>query len=93
MCGNWREYAYDRRTHQDQDDLKRIAGPIFGVWVGRQVGHEAILGMDFIEPAEIRSDLKDEIPCLPDKVRILQVRRSHSYLSTILAIMDQDKHV
>ena len=42
----------------------------FDVWVGDQVGQEAILGMDFMVPAGIRLDLADGTQCLPDEVRI-----------------------
>ena len=42
----------------------------FDVWVGDQVGQEAILGMDFMVMAGISLDLADGTICLPEEVRI-----------------------
>ena len=42
----------------------------FDVWVGDQVGQEAILGMDFMVPAGIRLDLADGTLVLPSEARI-----------------------
>ena len=42
----------------------------FDVWVGDQVGQEAILGMNFMVPEDIRLDLSDGTLVLPDEVRI-----------------------
>ena len=49
----------------------------FDVWVGDQVGQEAILGMDFMVPAGIRLDLADGTLCLPDEVRICLAGGDH----------------
>ena len=51
----------------------------FDVWVGDQVGQEAILGMDFMLPAGIRLDLADETLCLPDEVKIHLAGRRPPY--------------
>ena len=58
----------------------------FDVWVGDQVGQEAILGMDFMVPAGIRLDLADGMLCLPDEVRIGLSGRKPLYRPTIQAI-------
>ena len=58
----------------------------FDVWVGDQVGQEAILGMDFMVPAGILLDLSDGTLCLPDEVRIGLAGRKPLYRSTIQAI-------
>ena len=42
----------------------------FDVWVGGQVGQEAILGMNFMVPAGIRLDLADGTLVLPSEARI-----------------------
>ena len=65
----------------------------FDVWVGDQVGQEAILGMDFMVPAEIRLDLADGTLCLPDEVRIGLAGRKTLYRSKIQAINLNDQHV
>ena len=55
----------------------------FDVWVGYQVGQEAILGMDIIVPAGIRLNLADGRLCLPDEVRIGLAGRKRLYRSTV----------
>ena len=65
----------------------------FDVWVGDQVGQEAILGMDFMVPAGIRLDLADGKLCLPDEVRIGLAGRKPLYRSTIQAINLSDHYV
>ena len=65
----------------------------FDVWVGDQVGQEAILGMDFMVPAENRLDLADGTLCLPDEVRIGLAGRKPLYRSKIQAINLNDQHV
>ena len=57
----------------------------FEVWVGDQVGQEAILGMDFMVPAGIRLDVADGTLCLPDEIRIGLAGRKPLYRSTIQA--------
>ena len=42
----------------------------FYVWVGDQVGQEALLGIDFMVPAGIRLYLANGTLCLPDEFRI-----------------------
>ena len=54
----------------------------FDVWVGDQVGQEAILDMEFMVPAGICLDLADGMLCLPDKVRIGLAGRKPLYRST-----------
>ena len=49
------------------------------IWVGDQVGQEAMLGMDFMVPAGIRLDLADGTLCLPDEVRIHLAGRRPPY--------------
>ena len=65
----------------------------FDVWVGDQVGQEAILGMDFMVPAGIRLDLADGTLCLPDEVRIGLAGWEPPYRSTMQAIYLNDQHV
>ena len=65
----------------------------FDVWVGDQVGQEAILGMDFMVPAGIRLDLADGTLCLPDEVRICLAGRRPPYRSNISAVNLNDQHV
>ena len=48
---------------------------LFDVWVGDEVGQEAILGMDFMVPDGIRLHLADGTICIPDEVRIGLARR------------------
>ena len=56
--------------------LNRSLVYYFDVWVGDQVGQEAIIGIDFMVPAGIRLDLADETVCLPEKVKFqLEGRR------------------
>ena len=43
----------------------------FEVWVGDQVGQEAILDMDFMVLAGIRLDLAGGTLCLPDEIRMV----------------------
>ena len=52
------------------------------VWVGDQVGQEAILGMDFMVPASICLDLADGTICLSYEVRIGLAGRKPLYRST-----------
>ena len=58
----------------------------FEVWVGDQVGQEAILGMNFIFPASIRLKLADGTLVLPDEVRIHQAGRRPIYGSSMQPI-------
>ena len=44
--------------------------------MGSIVGQDAILGMDFMLPDDIRLDLIDGTLCLPDEVRIQLFGRS-----------------
>ena len=62
----------------------------FDVWVGDQVGQDAILGMDFMVPAGIRLDLADEALCLPDEVKIHLAGRRTLYGSTMHAVTISD---
>ena len=41
----------------------------FDVWVDDQVGPEAIMGMNYMVPAGIRSAFVDKTLVLPDEVR------------------------
>ena len=65
----------------------------FDVWVGDQVGQEAILGMDFMVPAGIRLDLADGTLCLPDEVRICLAGRRPPYRSNISAVNLNGQHI
>ena len=65
----------------------------FDVWVGDQVGQEAILGMDFMVPAGIRLDLADGILCSLGEMRIGLAGRKPPYRSTMQAINLDDQHV
>ena len=65
----------------------------FDIWVGDQVGQDAILGMDFMVPAGIRLDLADGTLCLPDEVRIQLAGRKPPYRSTMQPITINDQHV
>ena len=65
----------------------------FDVWVGDQVGQEAILGIDFMVPAGIRLYFTDGTLCLPDEVRLSLAGRRPPYRSTIQAININDQHV
>ena len=65
----------------------------FDVWVGDQVGQEAILGIYFMVLASISLDLADGVVCLPDEVQIGQARRKPLYRSKIQAIKMKGRHV
>ena len=65
----------------------------FDIWVGDQVGQDAILGMDFMVPAGIRLDRADGTLCLPDEVRIQLAGRNPPYRSTMQPITINDQHV
>ena len=65
----------------------------FDVWVGDQVGQEAILGMDFMVPAGICLDLADGTLCLPDEVRICLAGRRPPYRSNISAVNLNGQHI
>ena len=65
----------------------------FDVWVGDQVGQEAILGMDFIVPAGIRLDLADGTLVLPNEVRIHLAGRRPLYGSSMQPIVTPEQHV
>ena len=57
------------------------------------MGQEAILGMEFMVPADIRSDLADGTLCLPGEVRIGLAGYKPLYRSTNQAINLNDQHV
>uniref|UniRef100_A0AAV1T0U1 Peptidase A2 domain-containing protein n=1 Tax=Peronospora matthiolae TaxID=2874970 RepID=A0AAV1T0U1_9STRA len=65
----------------------------FDVWVGNQVGKEAILGMDFMIPAGIRLDLADGTVCLPDEVRIQMDGTRSPYGAKIQRIAADEKYL
>ena len=65
----------------------------FDVWVGDQVGKEAILNMDFIVPAGIRLDLADGTFCLPEEVNIHLAGRRPPYGVSTQTINAPDQHV
>ena len=65
----------------------------FDVWVGDQVGQEAILGMDFMVPAGIRLDLADGTLCLPDEVKIHLAGRRPPYGTNMQPITAPDQYV
>ena len=62
------------------------------VWVGDQVGQEAILGMDFMVAAGIHFDLANGTLCPPDEVRVFAGRRP-PYRSNIPAINLNEQHI
>ena len=65
----------------------------FDVWVGDQVGQEAILGMDFMVPAQIQLDLADGTLWLPDEVRIHLAGRRPPYGVNMQPITVPDQYV
>ena len=65
----------------------------FDVWVGDQVGQEAILGMDFMVPAGVRLDLADGTLVLPDEVRIHLAGRRPLYGAFMHPIVVPEQHV
>ena len=65
----------------------------FGVWVGDQVGQEAIRGMEFMVPVGMRLDLADGTLCLPEEVRINLAGRIPSYRLTIQVGNSTDHNV
>ena len=69
MCGYWREFIHGRRPHEDKITLNGSLVYYFDVWVGDQVGQEAILEMEFMVPAGIRLELADGTVCLLEEVR------------------------
>ena len=73
--------------------LKVSLGYYFEVWVGDQVGQEAIWKINYLVPAGIRLDLTEETLCLPEEVRISMAARRPPYRSTIQAINVKDQHV
>ena len=62
-------------------------------WMGDQVGQDAILGINFMAPAEIRLDLAEGTLCLPDEVIILLTGRRPPYRATMQATTMVDHHV
>ena len=65
----------------------------FDVWVGVQVGQEAILGMDSMVPAGIRLDLADGTLVLLDEVRVHLSGRRPLYGSSMQLIVILEQHV
>ena len=65
----------------------------FDIWVGDQVGQEAILGIVLIVPAGIRLYLADGTLCLPEEVRLGLAGQRTSYRSNISAINLNDQHI
>ncbi|GMF34368.1 unnamed protein product [Phytophthora fragariaefolia] len=66
----------------------------FDAWVSAQSGQTAILGMDFMVPAEIRLDLADGSLCHPDEVKIqLSGRRQLCSANSQLITLDQHLEV
>ena len=63
------------------------------MWVGYQVGQEAILGMDFMVPADIRLHLADGTLVLPDEVKIHLAGRQPLYGSSMQPIVIPEQHV
>ena len=70
MCRYWRKCIPDNWAHEDQDHIDGSLVYYFDVWVGDQVGQEALLGIDFMVPAGIRLYLANRTLCLPDEFRI-----------------------
>ena len=64
----------------------------FDVWVVAQVGHEVILGMDFMVPAGIRLFISDVTLVLSDAVRIHLAGRRHLYGSSMQPIVVPEQH-
>ena len=65
----------------------------FDVWVGDQVGQEAVLGMDFMVLAGIRLDLADGTLFLPDEVKIHLFGRRPLYESFMHPVVIPEQHV
>ena len=52
---------------------------IFQLWVGPMVVQDAILGIDFMVPADIRLGFADGTLCLPDEVQVQLAGRRKFY--------------
>ena len=65
----------------------------FDVWVGDQVGQEAILEMDFMVPAGIRLELADGTVCLLEEVRFHLEGRRPPYGAKIQRIAADEKYL
>ena len=63
------------------------------MWVGDQVGQDAILRMDLMVPAGVRLDIADGALCLPEEVRIHLAGRRPAYGSKIEHVTAKDQHV
>ena len=93
MYGDRRKHVHDRRTYPDQDTLNGSLVYYFDVWVGDQVGQEAIRGMHFMVPEGIRLDLGDVTLVLPDEVMIVLAGRRLLYGTSMQPIVIPEQHV